>query len=244
MTAYARPRFNLLTGFEANESGWGLNAGGYNDLTRLLDAIAGGLHLVTFTPSTTPPGSPADGDAHVVAASAVDAWYTHDGEVAVWDEDAAEWWFFVPPSGLLAHSQDTGEVRILASGAFITPENLRQVFTFNVKVPGALPTSTVIAEFMVPGEYTDTFEIDVRSQMRPGTRPGSDITLSLVELDIADSTADLGSCELTASVWPNMIVPHVSNRAHGNALIQVVTPSDTVSAADLCIVIMLKQIEA
>lgn len=49
--------------------------------------------------TTTPPGAPADRDAYVVAATAIDAWAGREDEIAVWDDGAAAWFFIVPADG-------------------------------------------------------------------------------------------------------------------------------------------------
>lgn len=49
---------------------------------------------------TAPPGSPAEGDAYIVAPAATGAWATHDNTVAVWSSGA--WWFDIPRPGAFA----------------------------------------------------------------------------------------------------------------------------------------------
>lgn len=66
-----------------------------------------GFHLtVADRDLTAPPGTPADGDAYIVAASATGAWTGHDGEVAVWDANAASWAFYAPSVGWTAYIED------------------------------------------------------------------------------------------------------------------------------------------
>lgn len=48
---------------------------------------------------TAPPGSPADGDAYIVAASPTGAWSGHASDIAVWDGDEEEWVFYTPEIG-------------------------------------------------------------------------------------------------------------------------------------------------
>ena len=46
--------------------------------------------------TTTPPGSPADGDTYIIPASATGAWFDHDTEIARWSAVESLWEFFVP----------------------------------------------------------------------------------------------------------------------------------------------------
>lgn len=47
----------------------------------------------------TPPGSPANGAAYIVAASATDAWAGKDGQIAYWLSSTSAWTFVVPVAG-------------------------------------------------------------------------------------------------------------------------------------------------
>lgn len=56
---------------------------------------------------TAPPGSPANGDAYIVGASATGAWATHDKAIAIWTTDnpatpAGLWEFYGPTIGFSA----------------------------------------------------------------------------------------------------------------------------------------------
>jgi hypothetical protein len=67
---------------------------------------------------TAPPGSPADGDAYIVGASATDAWATHDNDIAVWDGDAAEWVFYTPEIGWTCVVIDEEVISMFKSGGW------------------------------------------------------------------------------------------------------------------------------
>jgi len=47
----------------------------------------------------TPPGSPANGAAYIVAASATGAWAGKDGQIAYWLTSVGSWTFVVPVAG-------------------------------------------------------------------------------------------------------------------------------------------------
>lgn len=67
----------------------------HNEALRLLDTLVQ-LTLASIG-TTTPPSTPANGEAHAVGASASGDWAGHDGEVATWFD--AAWYFQTPKSG-------------------------------------------------------------------------------------------------------------------------------------------------
>ncbi len=70
----------------------------HNDALRLLDILTQ-LAVIGHI-ETTPPGNPAVGDRHIVAAGGGGGWAGHDGEIAIHE---ATGWAFVPPvAGLVA----------------------------------------------------------------------------------------------------------------------------------------------
>lgn len=94
-------------------------------LRALLRAIDQGLVLssVISQTLTAPPGSPANGDAYIVGASATGAWATHDLSVAVWTTDnpvapSGEWEFYVPAAGWIAWSVADAGFYAFAAGAW------------------------------------------------------------------------------------------------------------------------------
>ena len=59
---------------------------------------------------TAPPGSPANGDAYIVGASATGAWATHDKAIAIWTTDnpatpSGLWEFYGPTKGFRAFNE-------------------------------------------------------------------------------------------------------------------------------------------
>ncbi len=69
----------------------------HNEALIILDAIV--QSRVLDKDLTAPPGSPADGDCYIVAATATGAWAGHEKQIAVWFAEAAEWTFIAPHSG-------------------------------------------------------------------------------------------------------------------------------------------------
>jgi len=100
MAATTEPRSGI-------KYGWGLGFNGWHtemdDNLKLLGRF--GFHLsVKDKDLSAPPGSPAAGDAYIVAASATGAWAGKDGQIAVYD--GAAWAFGVPRAGWLANVED------------------------------------------------------------------------------------------------------------------------------------------
>ncbi|MEC7761059.1 MAG: DUF2793 domain-containing protein [Pseudomonadota bacterium] len=70
----------------------------HNEALRQLDTIV--QLAVTSMGATTPPATPATGEAHTVGAGASGDWVGHDGEIATWFD--AAWYFQTPQSGWVA----------------------------------------------------------------------------------------------------------------------------------------------
>jgi hypothetical protein len=86
----------------------------YNAAMALLDQLV--QVAVKSRTTATPPGSPAAGDAYVVAPSATGAWSGKDGKLATFIDGA--WSFVTPKSGWLVWVLDAGEIAVCASGAW------------------------------------------------------------------------------------------------------------------------------
>jgi len=61
------------------------------------------LQCVVISRLSTPPGSPADGDSYIVAASPTGAWVGHATHLARWSAKISAWEFIVPKEGWDAH---------------------------------------------------------------------------------------------------------------------------------------------
>jgi hypothetical protein len=76
----------------------------HNNAIRGLDALV--QLAVLDRDLASPPGSPADGQRWIVAASPTGAWAGHASQVAAWQDGA--WRFYVPSVGWLAYVVDDG----------------------------------------------------------------------------------------------------------------------------------------
>jgi hypothetical protein len=70
----------------------------HNAALNALDAVV--MLSVLDRSLSTPPGSPAEGDRYLVAASATGAWSGQDGKIAAWQDGA--WAFYAPREGWIA----------------------------------------------------------------------------------------------------------------------------------------------
>lgn len=62
--------------------------------------------VVQSVGDTAPPGSPANGDRHIVGTSATGAWAGHDKELAVYRDG---WQFYAPKEGVAVKDLDSGD---------------------------------------------------------------------------------------------------------------------------------------
>lgn len=103
MPASTEPRSGLKYGWPTGENGWGTEM----DANLLLLGRVG-VHLSVRDRDITDPTTltPADGDTHIVAASAINDWAGHDGKVAVYDAGTTSWVFYAPRVGWVAYIED------------------------------------------------------------------------------------------------------------------------------------------
>jgi hypothetical protein len=72
----------------------------------------------------TPPGSPANGDRYIVAASPTGAWSGHAGSIAVWTTDdpaGNAWQFYAPQVGWIAFTRTAPQMPLGWNGSTWIP---------------------------------------------------------------------------------------------------------------------------
>lgn len=84
-----------------------------NENTRWLEFFAAG-GAIEDRDDTAPPGSPADGEAYLVDATATGLWTGHDGDIALYISTA--WAFKEPKEGMCLYVKDE-DLRIVYDGA-------------------------------------------------------------------------------------------------------------------------------
>lgn len=86
------PNIGLTT--LSNSQGQYLNA---NETFAIIDSLLG--KVVKDKDLASPPGTPANGDVYIVAASPTGLWTGHATHIAFWSSDASEWKFVIPKEG-------------------------------------------------------------------------------------------------------------------------------------------------
>lgn len=86
----------------------------YNAAMAMLDQLV--QPAVESRTTSTPPGSPAEGDTYIVGASATGVWSGNDGKFAAWLDGS--WSFMAPTDGWLAYVTDTAELAVFVAGAW------------------------------------------------------------------------------------------------------------------------------
>lgn len=99
--------------YVAGESGW---TNQYNHNAALLDFWA--QPVVLDRDLATPPGSPTNGSAYIVAASPTGAWSGQAGKVAIWRTSLAAWEFYTPKNGWSVVILDEAKRSTYISGAW------------------------------------------------------------------------------------------------------------------------------
>ena len=89
---------------------------------RMIDAVVQASAISRTT--TTPPGSPADGDRYIVPAGATGAWSGKTNQLASWTmNDPANpsgvWEFFAPIEGWVVYSVADAAQYVYHSGAWV-----------------------------------------------------------------------------------------------------------------------------
>jgi hypothetical protein len=85
----------------------------HNEALRLLDAV---VQLAVAAVSSSPPGSPANGERHIVGASPSGAFASHENEVAAFHDGA--WVFLAPQIGWRAWNIDEDALLVWTGGVW------------------------------------------------------------------------------------------------------------------------------
>ncbi len=95
----------------------------FRKLLRVIDAFV--MSSVISKTTATPPGSPANGDRYIVAASPTGAWSGHTDAIACWTMDDPDnvggvWQFFTPKAGWQVFNEADGTLYVWHSAAWHT----------------------------------------------------------------------------------------------------------------------------
>ena len=95
----------------------------HNEALRTLDALV--QLMVLDKDLASPPGSPADGDRYIVAASPTGAWSGQAGKIAAWQDGA--WAFYTPREGWRAWLADEDKLFFWDGSDWIAPSSAAAV---------------------------------------------------------------------------------------------------------------------
>jgi hypothetical protein len=110
----------------------------HNEALRILDAL---VQLSVTAISSSPPGSPAEGERHIVAESASGAFASKDNKIAIYEDGA--WRFLTPRAGWRAWNEEEERLllwsgsawTVLDSGSEFDPDDVGHLY-LNDAAPG------------------------------------------------------------------------------------------------------------
>jgi hypothetical protein len=102
----------LWSGYDPGENGWTAK---HNAAWDALDVLV--QPIVINMTTATPPGSPSNGDAYVVASSPTGAWVGHQNQITAWIRGA--WQFIAPRNGWRVYNQADGSAYAYNGSAWV-----------------------------------------------------------------------------------------------------------------------------
>lgn len=135
---------------------------------------------------STPPGSPSDGEAYIVAASATGAWSGKEGQIAYWRTAANAWAFLVPANGwqvwvddeALRYERKAGSWQVMASGS----GGVQSIIIACSDETTALAAGAGKVTFRMPYAFTVTA---VRASLVTAQTSGSILTVDINEAGVS-----------------------------------------------------------
>lgn len=161
-----------------------------NEAVRYLEQGAAWFRFIDRD-DTAPPGSPADGDCYLVAATATGAWAGHDGEIAFYMSTA--WEFITPAEGMAAYILDE-DIAVVFDGAAWneigggTPAVTESIIIACSDETTAIATTGTKATFRMPYGFTVS---EVRASVTGAAATGT------LTIDINEGGASILSTLLT-----------------------------------------------
>lgn len=167
----------IWSGYTPGDNGWTAQ---HNSNWDALDALV--QATVKNNTLTTPPGSPATGDAYIVPAGATGAWSSQTNKIAVWQgrTGVAAWQFYTPKNGWQVYNQIDGGDYLYNGSAWILQGSQR---------------------LNVPTDYISGLKLVWNSATSISAGTGSAYIPSLARLSQVNSTLTLSSLSLSASTW-------------------------------------------
>lgn len=165
----------IWSGYTPGDNGWTAQ---HNSNWDALDALV--QCTVKSITITTPPGSPANGDAYIVPSGATGAWASQTNKIAVWVTRSSAWVFYTPKNGWQFYNQADLSDYVYNGSAW--------VFQGSPKLN-------------VTQDYIGGLKMVWNSATSISVTTGSAYIASLGRLCLVNSTLTLSSLSLTASTW-------------------------------------------
>jgi hypothetical protein len=103
----------IWSGYTPGDNGWTAQ---HNSNWDALDALV--QCTVKNSTTTTPPGSPANGDAYIVPSGATGAWASQTNKIAVWVARSSAWVLYTPKSGWVLYDQGVSTQKVYNGSAW------------------------------------------------------------------------------------------------------------------------------
>lgn len=97
----------IWSGYTAGDNGWTAQ---HNTNWDAIDALL--QCTIKNATTTTPPGSPSNGDAYIVATGATGAWASQTNKIAVWVGRSSAWAFYTPKNGWTTYDQGAANEKV------------------------------------------------------------------------------------------------------------------------------------
>jgi hypothetical protein len=106
----------IWSGYTPGDNGW---TSQHNSNWDALDALV--QPTVKSATTTSPPGSPANGDAYIVPSGATGAWASQTNKIAVWQArtGVAAWQFYSPKNGWTVYDQAAGALKVYNGSVWV-----------------------------------------------------------------------------------------------------------------------------
>lgn len=102
MTLSVGPKLGLLVNGDPGEEHYDLLMAQFRGLDLLVQAT------VASMTETTPPPTPAEGDAYIIPTGATGSWFGHTNDIARWSNVNSFWEFFTPKRNWVFGVDDEG----------------------------------------------------------------------------------------------------------------------------------------
>lgn len=167
----------LWSGYTPGDNGW---TSQHNSNWDALDAMV--QPTVKNNTLTTPPGSPATGDAYIVPSGATGAWASQTNRIAVWQgrTGVAAWQFYTPKNGWQVYNQADGGDYLYNGSAWVLQGSQK---------------------LNVPQDYISGLKMVWNSNTSISVGTGSAYIPALSRTCQVNAALTLSSLSLSASTW-------------------------------------------